>query len=332
MRLRKSLFAWMAAFLILDSTASAVSVRRLILPTNDLVFNPADGRIYASIPSRAGVLGNRIAAIDPQTGAITSSIPVGSEPRKLALADDGRTLYVGLDGAGAVRRVDLVKQTAELQFSLGRQGLFDVGTGPNFAGDIKVLPGHPESVAVARTAYAGTPRGTGVAVYDNGVPRPQILKYFSGNNVIAFGELPSRLYGYDQEETTFEFRRMTVAASGVLPGDSISGLISGVVDIQYDHGRIYTSSGLIVDPEAATVVGQFPGIPSQPFGPGPVVPVLPDSAARRVYFVIAGGPGLQLQAFDPQTRARLGAVDVPSISFWCEMPGRWLVTDKLASS
>jgi hypothetical protein len=55
----------------------------LPLPTNDITYNKADGFIYASVPGSAGGdLGNAIAAIDPNSGAIVKTIPVGSEPTK----------------------------------------------------------------------------------------------------------------------------------------------------------------------------------------------------------------------------------------------------------
>src|SRR5579884_505110 len=92
----------------------------LELPINDIVYNAKDGLIYASIPGYAGEnLGNSIAAIDPTTGILQKTIFVGSEPNRLALSDDGTQLFVGLDGAGAVRQVNLTTATAGVQFSLG---------------------------------------------------------------------------------------------------------------------------------------------------------------------------------------------------------------------
>lgn len=60
---------------------------------------------------------------DSEKGTIGSSIFVGSEPDKIALSDDSKTLYVGLNGSGSVRKIDLVAQTAGLEFSLSN-GIF----------------------------------------------------------------------------------------------------------------------------------------------------------------------------------------------------------------
>src|SRR5215203_4942478 len=86
-------------------------IRRIPLTTNDLVYSASTGKLYASIPSSGGSSGNSIAAIDPTTGVIGSSTFIGSEPNKLALSDDGHSLYVSLDGASAIRRFDVLTNT-----------------------------------------------------------------------------------------------------------------------------------------------------------------------------------------------------------------------------
>src|SRR5438309_4548406 len=103
-------------WLLLATTAGAEPIRPVSLPTNDLVYDPITRRIYASVPSSAGSIGNSVTAIDPVTGQVGPSTFVGSEPGKMALSDDGQYLYVALDGAAAVRRFNLAQQKAELQF------------------------------------------------------------------------------------------------------------------------------------------------------------------------------------------------------------------------
>src|SRR5438045_1442343 len=98
----------LAVLVLLATAAAADPVRQVSLPANDLAYDPATGKIYASVPSSAGSRGNSITAIDPETGQIGPSVPVGSEPGKLVIADQGGTIYVSLDGAAAVRRFDTV--------------------------------------------------------------------------------------------------------------------------------------------------------------------------------------------------------------------------------
>src|SRR5689334_2982925 len=84
--------------------AQTDSIRQISLATNDLVYNKADQMLYASVPSSVGSGGNSITPINPVTGAIGNSVFIGSEPNKLALSDDGKTLYTSLNGASAIRR------------------------------------------------------------------------------------------------------------------------------------------------------------------------------------------------------------------------------------
>ncbi len=125
--------------------AQADFIRQIPLTANDVVYSSSTGKLYASVPSSAGINGNSIATIDPSTGVISNSVFVGSEPNRLALSDDGRTLYTSLDGASAIRRFDVVTQTLGLQFGLGQHAFF----GTYRANDLAVAPGDPNLVAVA---------------------------------------------------------------------------------------------------------------------------------------------------------------------------------------
>src|ERR1043165_2629437 len=136
------------------------SIRQISLTTNDLVYSSSTGRIYASVPSSAGTGGNSLQAINPTTGLVTSSTFVGSEPNRLAISDDGHSLYVALDGSLSVRRFDTQTNTPGLQCSMGPDSIFSSRLGAN---DLAVAPGNPNVLAVARTQQAG------VAIFDNGV-------------------------------------------------------------------------------------------------------------------------------------------------------------------
>jgi DNA-binding beta-propeller fold protein YncE len=116
------LAAWLTGMLlwlcVLPTVVSA-DVRQVTLATNDLVYDAFRQRIYASVPSSGGARANTVTGINPNAGELGPSIPVAPNPSRLALSDDGRYLYAALDGAAAVRRVELGTQRAGLQFSLG---------------------------------------------------------------------------------------------------------------------------------------------------------------------------------------------------------------------
>jgi DNA-binding beta-propeller fold protein YncE len=86
-----------AVILLLLCTAAAAGaepIRQVTLPNYDRVYDRITQRIYASVPSSAESGGNSITAIDPVTGGLGTPLFVGSEPGRLALSNDGQSLYV----------------------------------------------------------------------------------------------------------------------------------------------------------------------------------------------------------------------------------------------
>ena len=132
--------------LVVPTQIDMHSVRQFPITVKDFVFDRNTGKFYASIPSRAGAMGNSIAKIDPVSGQVEGFVFVGSEPGKLAISDDGHSLYVSLEGASAVRKFDITTQTAGQQFGLGDS----TSNGPFFVNDLAVAPGEPNVVAVSR--------------------------------------------------------------------------------------------------------------------------------------------------------------------------------------
>ncbi|HVK04975.1 MAG TPA: hypothetical protein VM490_15970 [Armatimonadaceae bacterium] len=283
-------------------------VRKVTLATNDLVWDPITRRIWASVPDRAGeARGGSVTAIDPETGAIGDSFRVGSNPNKLARArggGDSRALWVGVDGERALRRFDLGSRTSGPLYSLGREE----GRGSFVAEDIEVMPGSPESVAVARRNLERSPRHEGVAIYDNGAPRSlKTPGFVPGSNALAFGAAAGKLYGIDNETPEFGYRRMEVGAQGVqivsTHGDVFAGLGA---DIAFDDGRLYHTSGRVISPDTRAVLGTFPEI-----GEGALV--LPDSARGYVYFLTGAGQTKRLRIFDRNTYQQVGSIEVAGV-------------------
>ncbi len=289
--------------------AEVHSIRQLPISTKDVVFDRNTGKFYASVPSRAGAMGNSIARINPITGAVEGFVFVGSEPGKLALSDDGHTLYVSLDGAGAVRRYDISTQTAGVQFTLGNT----TTSGPYFVNDLAVAPGNPDLVAVSRKNLVTTSY-EGVAVYDNGVRRSLTTpRTTSESNFIAFSSSASILYGFSVANGGLQ--KMSVSVSGVsivqnTPLNAPGG------DFKFNNGFLYMPFGQVYDPETATLAGTF-SVTSIIEG---AIPVEPDSSVGRVYFLTgsaAFSPNdtrtLTLRAFDRNTFLPVGTLEIPNV-------------------
>ena len=300
------------ALSLLVGVSAADEVRQLELATNDIVYDPFTRKIYASVPSQAGSIGNSITVLDPVTGTVGPSVFVGSEPGKLAISDDGRFLYVALDGAGTVRRVDLPSLTPGFHFSLGADPFF----GPRFAQDLQVLPGGAETVAVSMVYQNVSPRFAGVKIFDNGVPRTKSIENFSstGQQVSRIEwASSSRLYGGTTEASPSRFYRMTVDSSGVTLVDFAPSLYGGFgVDIEFDGGRIYATSGEVVDPEAKALLGRFTGLSSPAL-------VRPAVSLGRVFFLARNA----LLTFDDNTFLPVESLPINGISGTAGSLIRW---------
>jgi trimeric autotransporter adhesin len=239
----------------------------LSLPNNDLAYNPTDGYLYASVPSSiSGSLGNTVVAIDPLTGNLKRQIVVGSNPNQIAISGDGTQMFVGLDGAGAVRQVNLTTGQAGNQFLLG--GVNGVYVPPFTAAALAVLPGEPNSVAVLDTSGI-------VRVFDSGIARPDtslglLNTYFDQNSgALNFGSSAATLFAELQPFGGLE--DITIGSAGITTGTSLdSSTAIGQSGFQYDNGRLYLSSGTVLNATTGTQLGTFSSAPNQP-AVGPIV-------------------------------------------------------------
>lgn len=224
------------------------------LQTNDIIYDPIRDKIYASVPSSDDASrANTITTINPNTGEIEASVFVGSEPDVLAISDDGQYLYVGLDGAAAVRRYDIAARSAGLQFSLGTGN-----HGPSYAEDIEVLPGNANAVAISLYRKGVSPRHDGIAIYDDGVRRGDSTRGHTGGNRIAFSASANVLYGYNNETTEFGLRAIAITSSGAEQISVASDVIRGFGrDIEFAGGVIYATSGAAVDADSLTLLGTY---------------------------------------------------------------------------
>lgn len=242
------------------SSPAALSVY-LPLLTNDLIYDPTRGLLWASVPSSAGpMLGNSIVSIDPYTGVLGRAVWVGSEPGKLSISTDGSTLWVAFLGSPSVRKVDL-KTMALTPVRV----YFPGGWGANiYASDVAASPGSSSTVAVA----AGY-----VTVYDDGTPRPN--SGTAGSSYLAYAAVPSTLYGYSSGSLS----TYTVGSKGITSTKtSSSGSSSN--DLRYDKGRLYLTSGQVLDSITGNLLGTFAASG----------PVAPDSSLNRAFVLNAGQP------------------------------------------
>ncbi|MGO4516433.1 beta strand repeat-containing protein [Terriglobus sp. 2YAB30_2] len=302
-------------------TSSSLAFSAYIpLVNNSMVYNPADGLIYASIPgSVAAPLGNSVVSVNPATGAIGTPIFVGSEPNKLALTADGHYLWVGLDGSSAVRKVDLVAKTAGLKFSLPlvNSGIYN---SPANAQALAALPGATDSVVVALSNSDLTTR-VGLAIFDSGVMRTNTAtNTIYDNSIFAIqtdGSKNEIYAGGGSAYNTFTYNSNGLTAKLVL--SSITPASGSQDEMQLLSGKMFTNFGRVYDAEAGALLGSL-YVTGQTVAQGAT---LADATLGKIFMVdYASGTGNssgganQIQIFKLSDYSSTGTtipVNVPSL-------------------
>ena len=290
MQSTKTYFHTLLAALALPLMAAGAHAQRLAIQevpmtVTHVLYDSINQKIYASIPGTAALNPNTVAQINAATGAVEAYIPVGSEPDVLALSSDGSYLYVGIDDASSVERINLSSNAVDQQFFLPTSP-----KSPNYhyhAGSIVPLPGLPQSVAVTLDYFGISPANDGVAVYDNGVQRPNRLSGAMASYAPLVGSnSASRLYAF----SNFTLVPLNVDAGGITAGPYSTSLVGNPYNsgsaVKFDKGNglIYTASGLAIDPVAVTSVGTY--LFSFPSYSLSALDVVPNDADNRVYFLV----------------------------------------------
>jgi hypothetical protein len=277
---------------------------RLDIQAQQLVADPQRGRLYLTVGGAAPACPNRLVILDATTLAPLDALSIGSNPNVMALSDDASTLWVGIDGALAIRKLTLTSNPVAqgpLVAVPHEAGAFAT---PTTAGAIAVLPGAPTSIAL-ETATNGS---TGTYLLDDGVPRSLSTQ---GNpfqaTVLAAGPA-GYLFGYDGASTGYEFFTYTVISTGIGQGD-VQGLASGFGQtLVYDQNRVYVSSGDVIDVSTPT----FP----KHTGMVPAGPLVVRDASRllvvQASFETGPPPPGQILLIDKATLKQVDSFTLPS--------------------
>jgi hypothetical protein len=232
-------------------------LRSIALVHRDLVYDAARRVYYASVPGSVQGQGNRLASIDADTGALRYSAVVGSDPGALALAADGASLYVGLDGSSEVLRLSLPDM---VELSRTRLPLHPVFGSALYAQALAASPTAPGVLAVAMASPSGSPVHAGVALLRDGLLQPVQTAWHTGSNRLVFGADGSSLFGINNESTEFGLRRMAVQADGlVVTQVQVDAFASFYVDTIDRIGNRLVVSNRIIDAATFAPLGQVAG-------------------------------------------------------------------------
>ena len=287
----------------ISNSADVLIYQSIPLSANDIVFEPYTRQIYASISASAPSNPNTIVTVDPEKQTVGEFVPIGNNPDRLAVSDDGKFLYAGLDGDHAVRQFDILTGKSGSLTPLPNDPFFG-----NFlvAGEIHTVPGRSQDYVVS-LRLQGSPPQAGVSLVTNGVQRTA----FSAESIpatavssICFLADPSTFYGYNGNQVvkfkiqnnSLQFTTSTPTAQPLNP------------QFACDNKYLYDYSGSVFDPVTNQAVGKYQ-LPDFNFGEF----VIPETPLHRTYFLT--GPSNGLTAFDQKAFALVGTISLPSSIF-----------------
>jgi hypothetical protein len=279
-------------------TATAATSMALRVRAVDVAYSNVTRTLFATARATDSLYPNRLVEIDLGSGAVTRSVAIGTDPRLLAMADDDRLLYVGIDGQNAVRRIDVTTFVPGLEIPMIADGFL----GSTYAGDIAVLPGRPRSIAVSSYYRGLSPPLAATTIYDDAVPRTRKGPGHTGGSRIEFAGIDSLLFGYNNLHTGFDLFTFGVDATGLGIVRNIGSLITGFgTEIVGASGRIYASDGSVIDAERQSRVGTTSARYSA---------LYVDSALGRAFAMYSG----RIDVIDINTFRTLGSVSVAEAS------------------
>lgn len=280
----------------------------------DLVSNPITHMLYASISATATANPNTVVPIDPLTGKVGTPIPVGTNPRRLALSDDGTYLYVALDGDHTIQRINLSSSQIERTFPLPSDPSF----GSTTVYQMQVVPGTPTSV-VASLFRSASPGEAGAALFtDSGLASYLTNTYENRNygpDSFAFTSDPTKFYSYPFGSTFFGVTAVGSNSLGIIAqgGGGCCDQRTGSMAVS-DGTLLYTNSGQVWDPRTSTLLGTYPG--SLFYEPSLVA----DAALKRTFIGDSHrgyqnyGGFVNILSFDPSNFTQSGMVTLPGYS------------------
>ena len=279
--------------------------------SNSMVYNPTNGLLYLSIPSKVGApYGNTIVSMDPATGALGTPIPVGSEPNKLALTSDGRYLWVGLDGANGVRRIDLTTNTSGTPFALNAGS-----NGIPVAGALLALPGAPDSVIVLQ----GNSNGyySYLAIYDSGVLRGSLATSNYSPYALQVDSTRNEIYVGGSGLFTYTYNASGVTAKASNTNGNVTLASTSMDEMQLVSGSLYNDFGKVYDAEAGTLLSSL-YVTGTTSAQGPT---FYDTALSKIFVLDNSGGGNysgynQIQVFNPADNSVSASVIPVSVPYY----------------
>ena len=230
----------------------APAVRTLSLAATDVAYVSGSGRLWATIAAQDAAYPNSLVELDPVSGTVIASFPIGPDPTRMEQTDNGQYLYVVVSNATAVRQFDL--DARRVNFTIVPPT--DPQCVPALVQDLATVAGSPNRVVLAnRFWYCSFGE---IRLFDHGVSQPSVVPVSSDPQLVKLER--SGVPGVVYEAWQNAFIRLQIKSDGIAQLDQTSGLITPGARLKAANGLVYTVAGEILDPQALTLAGTYPGM------------------------------------------------------------------------
>jgi IPT/TIG domain len=292
-------------------------LRKVNLPANALLGGPGQQVVYAAIAASAANNPDNVVAIAPDSGKVVASQAMPGEPTLLAISDDQQYLYVGMTAIATIARLKLPSLTPDIQWTVGPV------PSPNYAVSLysmQVAPSRPHTIAVAQ-ANPNNPGATELAIYDDGIRRPDVAVGVDLPNgdmdILQWSADASTIYGAERTESGGPEFIYSINAQGA----ALVNVFHGALDVSgsqlyFDRtkARLYDLAGEVVDATTGKLMGTFPSSGSA---------FALDPGQRRAYFLggpafteslgyVDAGSGPEITVYDQDSLTSEGTIVLPS--------------------
>ena len=289
----------------------------------DLAWNPSQQKLYVAVPAAASANQSTITVVDPIAGSIAGAQQLSSAASGLAISDDSQYLYAVTSGGTTIQRFTLPAITPDIAWPLGTDSM---SGNSNLAGDIKVQPGAPHTIAVSLGEYGSD----SVAVFDDAVERSAVGGggINTVGNSLQWKQDGSELYaaytiGNDSPYYTTisddALYVMPVGSTGVGAVTTYHSSFRGEgVHLHSDPatGYVYGDWGEVFNAANGIPVGNYRySRPNGTFFPGPLSIVDPGLQLFYTLFEVIEPDGtlaFQIQAFDQTQFQLLHTIVIPN--------------------
>src|SRR5882724_5739516 len=295
------------AFSAVSGTATngaSFSARILEVGASFLVPDDPRQRLYLAGTGTSPVNANMVSILEPSSARIVGQAQTSPGLLRISMSDDGRYLYAGV--SGAVERLQLPALTPDISISLGT----GISGKPIYAGQIIPMPGHPNTIAVARFD-PGLTTGIGVAIFDDAVQRAKTSPAHPVDGA-AWSADGQTIYASTGEISSLDLYTYSIGPDGVISFvDLPAAFLAGFADLRLSGGTLIAANGELIDAATQQPAGRYASSGCL---------MAPPRDADTIIFFLCPLPtdsstsfDVEIRSFDLDTKTRLGSATIKNL-------------------